>query len=86
MKEGFTEVKLAARGARLHLNNEVCNIYVEKAHSFFTTAEGIVMHDDEECVYVPKEQIFVPLTDITKLEMPISRFTPDIKAFMTIAW
>ena len=86
MKEGFTEVKLAARGARLHLNNEVCNIHVDKAHSDFTTAPGIVMHDDQECVYVPKEQIFVPLQDITKLEMPVSRFTPDVMCWMTIAW
>ena len=87
MKKGFTEVKLAARGARLHLNNEVCKIYVEKASSFFTTKEGIIQHKDYgECVFVPEERIFVPLKDITKIEVPTTRFTPDIMCWMTIAW
>ena len=85
----FTEVKLAARGARLHLQNEDCRIIIEKASpSFvFTTRAGIFKNEDGvECVFVPDERINVPLTDISKIEIPSTRFTPDIKTFIRIAW
>ena len=82
------EVKLAARGARLRLNNETCRIKIEKAGltNIFETAAGIFQHEGEDCVRVPNEQIIVPLKDITELEMPISRFTPDKMCWMKIAW
>jgi len=84
----FTIVKLAPRGARLHLQNEECCIIIDKASPtfVFTTKPGIFEHDGVDSVYIPKERIIIPLTDITRIEIPSTRFTPDIKTFIEIAW
>lgn len=78
------EVKLSKRSARLALNNRACKIYIEKACSEFITEPGIFKHDGEDSVRVSKEQIIVPLSDITSIEMPVSRFTPDKMCWMKI--
>lgn len=81
------KVKLAGRMARVHLHNEECRIIIEKAGKTpFVTEPGIFKHDNQECVRVPKEQIIVPLTDITSLEIPTTRFNPEVKVFMDISW
>ena len=77
------EVTLAKRAAKRHLQNEECKIFVEQAHSSFITAPGIFMHDDKESVFVPIEQIIVPLTDITRMEIT-DRF--DNKCMMLVDW
>ena len=81
-------VKLAARGARLHLQNEECRIIINKSSPtfVFTTKPGIFQHEGVDSVYIPNEKIIVPLTDISRIEVPTTRFTPDIKTFMEIAW
>lgn len=81
-------VKLAERGARLRLQNEVCRIIIDKASPtfIFVTKPGIFEHEGVDSVYVPNEKIIVPLTDITRIEVETTRFTPDIKTFMEVAW
>ena len=82
------EVVLAARAARLHLNNESCRVLIYAASKtyIFTTAPGIFEHEGVPSVSIPNERIIVPITDITKIEIPVSRFTPDVKSFMTVDW
>ena len=75
-------VKLSKRAALRKLEEESCNIYVEKARSYFITERGVT----NNTIHIPKEQITIPVTDITKIEMPISRFTPDKMCWMEIDW
>ena len=84
----YHKVKLAPRSARLHLQNEECRIIIKKAHptNIFITAPGIFEYEGVDSVSVPSEHIIVPITDITEIEIPSTRFTPDIKCFMEIAW
>lgn len=81
-------VKLAERAARRMLQNESCRVIIDKASStfVFVTEPGIFEHDGELSVSIPEERIIVPITDITKIELPVSRFTPDKMCFMEIAW
>lgn len=82
------KVKLAERAARLKLNNEDCRVIIASAHSTFVfeTSAGIIQHEGEDSVRIPKEHIIVPIKDITKIEMPVSRFTPDKMCWMEIEW
>ena len=82
------EVVLSARGARLHLNNESCRIIINKYNprDILVTAPGIFEHEGVPSVSIPEQHIIVPITDITKIEISVSRFTPDVKSFMTVDW
>ena len=83
----FHTVKLAARGARLHLNNDECKVIIDKYNpkDILVTAPGIFIHDNQECVKIPALSIIVPVTDITKLEVG-NHFNPNIHTMMEIAW
>lgn len=80
--------KLAKRAALLKLNNDDCKIIINKASekSIFTTKAGIFDYEGELCVSIPDEHIIIPVTDITKIEMPATRFRPDAKFMMEVEW
>lgn len=82
------QVKLAPRAALRMLNSESCKIIISKASStfVFVTQPGLFVHEGEESVRVPREGIVVPVTDISKIETSITRFTPEVKVFMEIDW
>ena len=82
------EIKLASRNARLKLNNNICRVIVEKPNKTvaFVTKPRTFQHDGVDSVRVVNEHIIVPITDITKIEMPVSRFTPDKKTWMEVDW
>lgn len=81
-------IMLSARVARYRLNNESCKVIINKAHATdtFITKPGIFEHEGKQCVRVPKEKIIVPITDISKIEIEVSKFTPDKKTFMEVKW
>lgn len=60
------KIKMSPRLARRLLTDHACRIRVKKAHSEFVTQGGITFADE---VFVPKEQIYVPLADITAIEV-----------------
>lgn len=82
------EVKLAARNARLKLDNDVCKVIIKKASetTVFITKPGIFKYEDVDSIRIPNERIVVPITDITKIEMSVSIFTPDKKCWMEVDW
>lgn len=77
------KVKLAPRGARLHLNNEACKVKLNIAVGIFVTEPGIINNDYVKIKDFPE---LVNIRNISHIEIPVSRFTPDVKSFMEIAW
>ena len=82
----YTTVKLAKRGALLHLNNEPCRVKVKGV--IYETEEGLIESQGEQYVISMSSTgpITIPVKDITHIEIPVSRFTPDILTFMEIEW
>lgn len=75
------KIKLDSRTARRLLNTENCNVRIDLSHTqlFVTTASGI----KGDQVFIPHENIIVPLTDITAIEYT-DRFGST--SYIDIAW
>lgn len=86
------EVKLARRGALLELNNRLCKVKLKGYGGVFTTGGKLTTLEDKdgkECIKMVEIREFGELYNveqITHIEMPVSRFTPDKLTFMEVAW
>lgn len=76
------QLKLSRTEAIMALNTRDRPIYVDKAKSFFIAQKGV----KNGCVYVPREQILVPLEDITKIEVTLRLFGEESKDMATVNW
>lgn len=87
----IVEVKLAQRGALLHLNNEICKVKLKGYERTFTTGGKLVAlvgKDNEQIKLVEIKELdeLWNVKQITHIELPVSRFTPNKKTFMEVAW
>ena len=84
------DVKLARRGALLELNNRVCKVKLKGWGRTFTTGGKIITLtgiDSVQMVAIRELQDeLYNVTQITHIEMPASRFTPNKLVFMEVAW
>ena len=87
---GTYQVKLAKRSALLRLNTEVCRVKLKGWGSTFTTGGKIITLTGIDSVQMVairelKDELW-NVKQITHIEVPVSRFTPDIKSFMEVDW
>lgn len=84
-------VKLAKRAALLKLNNEVCHIKLRGWGREFSTNGQLItqeMLDGSKVTLTLINELneYHNVKHITHIEMPVSRFTPDVKSFMEVSW
>ena len=75
-------VKLAKRAALLRLNNEATMIRLNNGKELLTEP-GLI---NGEYVRAGQYHELVNLNEITYVQMPLSRFTPDQMCFMEVDW
>jgi hypothetical protein len=78
-----TEIKLAVRTLRLRLNNERCRVKLTIGTDIYETDECLI---DDDYVRIEEFPDLVNIRNISEIEMPVSRFTPDKMCWMKVAW